>query len=97
MGKLKNRFAEHLVIKERNENRTYTYREIAAETGLSKSTVGKFMNNEVKLVDLRVAEILIRWLGIKPSEFFTWGAGGECGNEEANEPKEVKALLPVPA
>ena len=83
---IQNRFAEHLAIKERQEKRRITHRDIVKETNISKSTVGSYLRNEVQRPDLEVVAILCDYLGITVWDFFTEVEG-------ADEPKQLEAPL----
>lgn len=51
MKKIKNRFGILLAELEHRENRRYSYRTVAEETGLSTSAVMRWANNRVKRFD----------------------------------------------
>ncbi len=87
VSQIKNRFAEHVAVKARKENRRITHRDIVKETTISKATVGNYLRNEVQRPDLIVVATFCSWLGISPSDFWTWNQEG------ADEPKDVNAPL----
>lgn len=58
MAVIKNRFKELLAKKERVENRKITRRDVAAETGISLSSIQAYANNTVQRYDADKLAIL---------------------------------------
>ena len=83
--KIVNRFAEHLAVKERRESRKITQRDIEAETGIAKTTVGRYLRNESKFYETRVVAIICKYLGIDPSDFFAWVDDDSFGDDDSKE------------
>ena len=67
---IKNRLAEHLATKSRDDGRKYTRRDIAEELGVARGTIDSYMRNETVRYDMRIVAKLCTWLGIKVEEFF---------------------------
>lgn len=95
MAKIVNRFAEHLSIKERNDGRKYTNRDIAEITGLNKNTVGQYIRNDMVRPHMDQVQKLCEFLGISPGEFWTWA--NSSVESEDDDSKQLEALLPASA
>lgn len=89
-----NRFDELLKVRERRENRRIYMSEIANKTDLAVNTVRDYLRNEVRRPDLITVAKICVWLGIHPSEFFTWV---ESESQEDDDSKELNALVPLSA
>jgi transcriptional regulator with XRE-family HTH domain len=89
---IKNRFAEYLAIKIREEKRSITHADISTETGIAKATVGSYLRNDVQRPDLRVVATICHWLGIAPGDFWVWSV-----DEDGEESLEAEVRMPVPA
>lgn len=61
---ISNRFRELLVIRGRKEGRTISQREVAAVTGLAKTTVDRYARNEVTRYDTDALLALCEYLGV---------------------------------
>lgn len=89
--KIKNRFAEFLAKKEREDGRSYTHQDISIIAKVAKSTIGSYMRNETLRYDVGVVSRLCQFLGIKPEDFFTWVEISE-GSEEDTEESTLLAI-----
>lgn len=67
---LRNRVAELVAIKSRQEKRTIYKTTLAAETGLSKRTVDKWMANDVTLFDDNTLMTWADYFGVGIGELF---------------------------
>ncbi|QPC81088.1 helix-turn-helix transcriptional regulator [Phototrophicus methaneseepsis] len=63
-----NRTKELLAIKSRREQRRITIRDIESETGLDKSVVHRWLQNEVRRIDLHVLEGWCNYLDCEPGD-----------------------------
>jgi putative transcriptional regulator len=63
-----NRLKILIAEKEFREKRKLTYRTIAKETGISTSTLTKYMGQEVKSFDTATLETLCNYFGIQPGD-----------------------------
>jgi transcriptional regulator with XRE-family HTH domain len=94
---LKNRIAELLAIKARDEGRSsIPQQEIEKETGITQHSISRHIRNQVTRYDEKTIILWCQYLDITPSEFFAWMPIKE-DDEGADEPKEESALLPLSA
>jgi DNA-binding Xre family transcriptional regulator len=61
--RIKNRLRELLAIKERQDGRNYSQREVAESLGLSKVAVDRFARNETTRFDEHIVLALCEFLG----------------------------------
>lgn len=71
MGKIKNRFAELVAEKERQEGRRWRYEDITEKTGVAMSTLSAYARNKVRRFDAVTVEALLDFFGCTVAEFFT--------------------------
>ena len=88
MPEIKNRFAEHLAIKERRDGRSYSRKEIEEIVKISRTSIDNMMNNQTQRYDMKVVAKVCQWLGIDVTQFFV---------QEDDESKQLGALLPATA
>lgn len=81
-----NRFRELLAIKERKEKRTISQREVAAVTGIAKTTVDRYARNEVLQYDVKVLLLMVDYLECGLGDFLA------VETEEIEDP-EIKTPL----
>ena len=90
-----NRVAELHAIKERQEGRTITQRELAEEIGIPLVTLGRWHRNEVKRIDEHIV--------LRMTEYFNVAVGdllivqGESESAPSDEPGNAKTPLRQPA
>jgi DNA-binding Xre family transcriptional regulator len=68
MAKVANRFKELVAIKERRDDRRWTYREISAATGINPATLTRFANQRHEQMDLKTLAKLCEFLSCKVGE-----------------------------
>ena len=83
-----NRFAELLAIKEREDGRRYTRRDIQDATGVSLQSIQNWFHNETTQFSARQLGIFADFLGCEPGDLITWTEGGES--------PEIKTLHAIP-
>ncbi len=90
---LRNRVQELIAIKSRNEDRKkrLSNRQVAIETGLSKVTVDKYVNNQIIQYDANVLEVFADYFNCDIDELLVFK---EVENQDS--PKaQTPAFLPV--
>lgn len=70
MKRIRNTFKELLAKKERRENRRISQRQVAIETGLSKSSIDSWANNSVTRFDEKAMLVFIEYFGVEISDLF---------------------------
>lgn len=85
--RLLNRLAEHIAYIERREGRKISNRQIARDTGLSRSTVDGYINNDRAQYDAQNVLTICEYLGIDPVTEFWVIEEVEAGDSESPERK----------
>ena len=70
------RLRELIAAKARRERRRITYRNIAAETGIDKSTLSRLANDRADRVALSTIERLCAYFQCQPGDLFIYVADG---------------------
>lgn len=86
-----NRFAELLAIKERREGRTWTRRELEADTGISLTSIQNWIHNRNSQYSAVQIDALAKFLGVEPGDLFIWEEH-ENGDTESPEIETALAL-----
>lgn len=72
MAKVRNRFRVLLAQKEMRDGRNYTYDDIAAATGLSKTTITAYVNGRVSRFDESTLIAVCTWLDCSLAELIEY-------------------------
>ncbi len=91
---IKNRLSVLAAEKGLADNRRYTQRLLASETGVNRQTIGNYMRQTIDKYDKRIVSIFCTYFGIEPSEFFTWeetNCEGDGGSADVNVPLPATA------
>lgn len=67
---LKLRFRELVELKEKRDERTYSYRDISEETGMALGTVVAWMNDNVLSYNKKTLSGILIWLEATPNQLF---------------------------
>lgn len=74
--------------KEFHENRKLTYRTIAQETGVSKTTLSLYMRQEVKSIDLGTLEAFCQYLNCQPGDLLLYSANPPTPKPKKKTPRK---------
>lgn len=83
MPQIQNRFLELLEAKRRKDGKSWTYREIQAETGINPATLTRFAKQRHNQIDMDTLATLCHFLGVSIGEFLVLVEPAEPGEEVA--------------
>jgi DNA-binding Xre family transcriptional regulator len=83
-----NRFTEHLAVKGRNEKRSISRRDVAAETGVALGSVQNWAANKLQRVDVRQIAIFCEYFDCSIGELLILEE-----DEDADDSSEIKTPL----
>lgn len=96
MPSIQNRFTELLAVKRRRDKKSWTYREISAETGINPATLTRFAQQRHEQLDVETLARLCHFLGVEIGEFL-YLTPDEADNAEGQRAAlAVNGLQPVP-
>lgn len=69
---IQSQFKILLAEKEIDEGRNYSYREIERITGISKTTIGQWINNKARRFDAKTIEAFCRFFDCQPGDLLIY-------------------------